>query len=540
MNRKLTIALLLLLSLPALATTRYVAQTAGTFSGGTACNGQTAITPVTWNSTAESPGDVSYVCGTINVAAGASGLTPAWSGTSASAITINFDTGAILQSHYFAGSPGSSAGGAILINGYNYITVNGQNTGTIQNTLNGTSGQTCLGGSCTDDQPSVGVWVHNTTGVTIQNLTIQNIYMDKNGLGSGGNAFSTGDIFTDGPNASLTISGNTLKDAHVGAWVSFDNGNTTANIFNNTIAHHGWQISAANGTSSTASATINIYGNDISNWADWNGAGSSGFHTDGIIEYTCSAFSGSACGTNAPTFNPQIYNNYFHGDLDGGTGAGTGYIYCSNNNQGSVTYANSTCTVFNNVIDMSAGGNTNGAAAIWDAGRAAQFYHNTIIGPASLSAGSSAGFVFGGNAAATIENNIFGTLKYIYFDPGPYNATDADAVAASNNNDWYNCLSNCVAMVTSYSTLAAWHTGQGFDSASVTGNPTLTSYVPQTGSAAIGLGANLTSLCSGSLAELCTDKANVARPNSAWDSGAYQYIGATPNPPVISVFALHP
>src|ERR1700685_4271578 len=91
---KKLIFLILLSALPAMATTRYVAQTAGTFSGGTACNGQTAITPATWNSTSESPGDLTWICGTITCSApGATAFTFSWSGSSGNPITLKFDSG---------------------------------------------------------------------------------------------------------------------------------------------------------------------------------------------------------------------------------------------------------------------------------------------------------------------------------------------------------------------------------------------------------------------------------------------------------------
>src|SRR5581483_9018250 len=47
--------------------------------------------------------------------------------------------------------------------------------------------------------------------------------------------------------------------------------------------------------------------------------------------------------------------------------------------------------------------------------------------------------------------------------------------------------------------------------------------VPQAGSAAIGAGANLTSLCTGNLVPLCSDIAGNPRPSTgAWDAGAYE------------------
>ena len=41
---------------PAFGTTRYISQAAGTFSGGQACNGQTTITPATFNADHECAG----------------------------------------------------------------------------------------------------------------------------------------------------------------------------------------------------------------------------------------------------------------------------------------------------------------------------------------------------------------------------------------------------------------------------------------------------------------------------------------------------
>src|SRR5580704_11367131 len=79
---------LLALAAPLFGTVRYIAQSAGTFSGGSACDGQQAITPATWNSTSESPGDISYVCGTINASPGATVLTIGWSGTSSAPIQL--------------------------------------------------------------------------------------------------------------------------------------------------------------------------------------------------------------------------------------------------------------------------------------------------------------------------------------------------------------------------------------------------------------------------------------------------------------------
>ena len=496
----------------AFGTTRYIAQSAGTFSGGTACSGQTTISLATWNGITNSAGDTNYICGTITVAPNTSGLVPLGSGTSSNPISIIFDTGAILQSTAFGGSPGGSVGGGIAFNNVKYWTVDGQNTGVIQNTANGSPGQTtCLAGSCTVNQNSVGVWISNATGVTVQNLTIRNIYMDLNGGGSWSNAGYTTDIWVGGPSSSIVIRGSTLNDAHTGIWAGFDNGTISSlTIANNTIDHHAWGVSWANGNSSSSTTSTGaIYGNSIGNFTDWNLSGNSGWHTDGIITYTY----------NTVTFSPVIYNNYFYGDLDGGTGAGTAHISVGTN-YGAISSGTGTGTIFNNVIDMT--GNTHCAAALWDQGVGVQFYDNTIIGPSTCSTGSSIGLVISGNTA-TIHNNIFSTLRTMI---GGYGSVATD-ISASDRNVFYNCTgSTCFGFGDgtgpNYATLAAFQTGTGLGANSVNTNPNLDSnYKPQAGSSAVNLGANLASL---GIAALDSDKAGVVRPSlpTLWDAGAYQ------------------
>ena len=531
------------------ATNIYITQT-GAASGNCTANVQTPDffnNAANWGSGSAQigPGTTVLICGTFGIQQGASGLIVNGSGTSANPIVITFDTNAILQSNAFGGF-GSPYQAGMVINGYNYVTVDGHGTGTIQNTLNGTSGQSCLGGTCSVQQSSIGVYIHNTTGVEIKNLIIRNIYMNMNAEQNGGQsgaAWESADIYADGPNASLNIDGNTFNDAHVGVWLSFDNGATSANIFNNDIAHHAWHISAANGSSCSSSATINIYGNDISNWNDWNAGGSASYHTDGIIEYTRST------GCTAPTFNPQIYNNFFHGDLDGGTGSGTAHIYCSNDTGGSTSFPNSTCTVFNNVIDESAGGNSNCAAAVWVAGRGAQFYNNTIIAPLSCSKGSSYGFAFGASTQAILRNNILVNFAHFYGDPGPYGDL-ATEISASNNNIFYNCTGSgsCWSFGQgNWSTLASWITSSSYDANSSTSNPLLSAgYTLGASSPAIGSGVdldtilNLAPCCSSitmaqagiGLGALAYDKDLIARPQSGgWNAGALDGTGRTPSSP---------
>jgi hypothetical protein len=87
---------------PAFGATRYIAQSAGTFSGGSACNGQTTITPATFNGITNAPGDVNYICGAISAPGGTSGLLVVkGSGSAGSPVTIKFDAGAVISAPYW-------------------------------------------------------------------------------------------------------------------------------------------------------------------------------------------------------------------------------------------------------------------------------------------------------------------------------------------------------------------------------------------------------------------------------------------------------
>ena len=100
-------------------------------------------------------------------------------------------------------------------------------------------------------------------------------------------------------------------------------------FFNNTTYDHGWQIHA-NGTGAPS-----FYNNDISYWTDWFYPGSA-YHQDGLFFF----------GASAATYFPQVFNNYFHGDICGGSPTGMLYLAETDNNDGSGQSAN----VFNNMF----------------------------------------------------------------------------------------------------------------------------------------------------------------------------------------------
>lgn len=101
------------------ATTRYVSQSGGLFSGGSQCNGHTAISVATFNGTGQSAGDTNYLCGNLT-----SVLTPSGNGSSGNVVSIIFDTGANIT----VSSCGTN--GYIDLNGLSYYLVDGSPTAT--------------------------------------------------------------------------------------------------------------------------------------------------------------------------------------------------------------------------------------------------------------------------------------------------------------------------------------------------------------------------------------------------------------------------
>src|ERR1035441_5405250 len=87
-------------------------------------------------------GNTLHICGTISVSAGTNIITARASGSSGNPITIKWEPGAILQAPYFG--TGSKAG--IVLSGYNYITLNGGNTGNATGTTPGTPPASWTGG----------------------------------------------------------------------------------------------------------------------------------------------------------------------------------------------------------------------------------------------------------------------------------------------------------------------------------------------------------------------------------------------------------
>lgn len=465
----------------------YISQS-GTGSG-TSC---ADALPVSWFNNAANwgngptqigPGTTVHLCGTITAAAGASGfLTAQGSGTSGNPITVKFEPNAVVQ------SPNFGVNGAIDLSGRSWITVDGGGTGTIQNTLTGTSGGACPGGPCAFSTGHPLIEMSSGGGasnILITNLNCWDIYMH----------LSTSDTSGGGECVSF-INNNNITIDHV---ICHD-GPECANGWGNNIVIAFNEFYNCNrcitfGSNSPTSSLI-VHDNYIHDHDNWNTTGDV-FHHDGIHMFPGSA--GNMSGV-------QIYNNVW---ANLGTCCTTAQIYFEGNFTNPIVY-NNLCTDSESVrlcmwFDTDIGGATSGA----------QVYNNTM---------SNGGFTCtGGCTNMTFKNNIF--IKQGTCSGSLWNMNSGASVTAMDSNVYETITSSCQISYsgTSYSSLAAWQSAAGFDTNSVNGSLSQINLSAdwhlQAGSIATSAGANLTSL---GITALNSDKAGLARPASGpWDIGAY-------------------
>lgn len=488
---------------PVSATTRYIAQSAGAFPGGTSCKGQVAITPATFNSTTNSPGDVNYICGTITGSAGSNLVSVHGSGSSGNPVTILFDNGAVLQAPYFSASSYGING-----NGTQWIVIDGGINGTIQNTANGTG--------ITYQQASTFVGGFGSN-FTVRNLAFLNIYQhtygDANGAGSWGLSLKGQTNVTIGPNNSFTY----CDVCIMGDWSNSSDSNWT--IEGNSFADSNQDIQLGFYPAGTFS-NLSIYGNKATNWANWDDAGDN-YHHNFIHLFT------NLPGANL-TGNLWIYNNSAVGDI-GATA--TSLIFLENNNGGSGGTMGPVY-IFNNVLSKTNANVPTSEGIVTVMSTGGYLLNNTIsdAGGTGSNAYNCTHFTSG---AWTMENNVLvGCGSYIY--------DQNTSMTAVNNNVYYGATSpQWISQSIWDTTLASWRASCSCDAASVTTSPNLdTNYRPQSGSSAIGLGANLTSL---GITPLDSDLTGNARLSSgAWIAGAYSSSASTgPNAPVGLTATVH-
>ncbi len=539
--RKLIILLsIVAVCLPSYGATRYVAQTAGTFSGGTACNGQTAISAATFNATTNSPGDLDYGCGTITGTAGGNVLTVLGSGASGNPVTLKFDTGASLSSPYCNTWPNQS--GCLVISTeaslQSYIVVDGGTpcgwtpTGGSEGACNGTIVNTDSGTGLTTNTSTNGIEAEDCTGCEIKNIGIYNLYVQSSG-DTNANPQYENCISYSGSNVKVHDS----KFHDVGWCLNYqpDNGDSGMQTYNNEVYNtpHPMFIGERQGSGYTAS-NVYIYGNYFHDYANWDTT-SCTYHVEGI----------HASGPGAAPF-PTLTSVYTYNNQLGGGSTGAclfAELYWSPNTgtAGSAALINNSWA-FNNILVVN--GNATGED-VSISGNGNELANNTIVNLSST-APQGAGLTW-----ANISQNTGYTFKaynnavsgFLNLNNSDDNTTtnislDYQAYANASGGNCYTFVSGLTCNWTTYQAngvedqhaVAALGTSTPNCCQGTIGIST-TTWVPQSGSIVIGAGENLTSICSGQsnpgLGALCSDAAGVARPTTgAWDIGAYQYASA--------------
>ena len=486
-----------LTGLPAFAGDYYFAAASAGSNSGADCADAYAYNDGTngWNTGGKQvAGNTLHWCGSITASANANLLNITHSGTSTSPLTIKFEAGASMHAPYF-----SSSAGAITGSNISYVVIDGGTNGTISNTANGTN--------LANHQNSYGVELTSCTNCEIRNLIISNIYVNA-GASSGatdGSGANTACILINKNSTSTNIHNNTVSQCKTGIQLAIDNAGDASNaqIDNNSISDMDWGINAGGGDSGDTANNLSIFGNTITNWTNWQFP-TNYYHQDGIILFNV--------GNPTAGIIANIHDNYIYGDL--GVGSPTGFVYCADF---------SSCTIYNNLL-VNTGHVIYGIMWLGQGnnfGKNMYVYNNTIVGVSSR----DVCIMLNISGTSAIENNIC-TGPSGMFVYSTYHTTLASfvaTVATSNSNDWNVGTGNAWGSQATGSTAsyATWK-ASGYEANSVQTSPNLSSsYQLQSGSPAIGLGANLTGL---GITALDTGMGGVARAASgAWDAGAYNF-----------------
>lgn len=496
------VLVMLVVCSPAFAATYYVSQSGGTFSGGSACNGQTAQAATFLASGSYTAGDTIYLCGTIT-----SELSMAHSGTSGSKITVIFDTGASIQKAYCDTSGCFSFGGqshVILDGGVSHPC--GWNTATnaSEGICNGFIEATANGALLGNQQSGTGIVAGSGSDIEIRDLGVYNIYV----------AVTGNTTYCASGCGALSFTGNTISihDSrfHDGDWLLTYTWSTSSGwtVYNNEIYNMSHGIALAGATSNGSLTGMLIYGNYIHDYANWGSSGCA-YHNDGIHIY---AQGGS-------TVAGSIYNNI----LGGAMGVcPTAQIF-----QESTTVVGTSEYIYNNLVyttDNPTGGTALIGLGPSSGGGTISLFNNTIN---CFSVNGGPNGVLLNVATFTFKNNLIKNCSPLaWFEGGTetsdYNAYDISTCTSGGNGCFKWQGGGAIT------TLASWQSTSSGDAHAQGGATDLSAaYVPTTGSSAIGNGTNLTSL---SITALDSDLAGNSRPSStAWDIGAYQY-SASPSP----------
>lgn len=419
-------------------------------------------------------GTTVHFCGTIT-----NSLTMPQGGVPGNPITLYFEPNAKFSAPTWTGT---------IITAASYVTIDGGSNGLIEATANGTG--------LTYSNNITGISLAGCSDVTVQNLTIQNLYVNLPGADEHGSAGAG--IYASGVGMSyITVTNCVLHDIYQGFMVVYSAGCSNITMTHCTAYHCNWGGAAGDANSSATLNGLMVDHNHFYSWSNWddtldydhhNGfygwAESGGWVSN--VTFTANyvgpgygAHNSSGMFVSGKVHAFEAYNNIF--DASDGTSPADAQLYVSND---SLT----TNLVMNNTFIMAQGvsfyGNPGGDPTYW------RCYNNE----------------FYSNSYA-IE---------IWYD----NNTKSSHITDTNNfygNPQLNASGSGSGNIIPLGIFQSY----GFDKHSATGNPNLgAGFVPGAGSALLGAGANFSGV-------FATDYASNTRPASgAWTIGAYQVGGS--------------
>lgn len=266
----------------------YISGTSNRTTGGTSCSDPLSVAwfnnSSSWGSASNqiSAGTTVFLCGRFDGRPGQQLLVAHGDGTASAPITIKFMPGAILSAPYWSGL------GAIYLQGRSHITVDGGINGIIENTANGTGRAY--------QQNSVAIYALWCNNCTVQNLTIQNLYV-RTSASDVAATHSVNCVYWHMAN-QMTVNHITCHDA---SWAVVGDGNNFT-LENSELyrVDHG----VASGPAGKASG-YSIHNNHFHDFANWDSPADT-YHHDGVHLW---GQRGGTIGSGA------IYNNTFDGDF---------------------------------------------------------------------------------------------------------------------------------------------------------------------------------------------------------------------------------
>jgi len=500
----------------------YIAQTAAGSANGSTCANAYAVSYFNisgnWSSTGSGAkigaGTTVHLCGTISTE-----LTIQGSGSSGNVVKLLAEPGAIL----------TSAGSTLInMNGQSNILIDGGTTcgwinhaqvacnGIIQNTLNGTSGGACLGGSCSlqNDLTQINMSeVGGSSNIEIRNWLFEDAYLHTSSSDTAIDNTSANVALMSSIGGTISIHNNIMHDCSWCMRVDSYASGTVFNAYDNDIYNNDHDF-AIGGTTNITPITVYIHDNHSGSKVNWD-AGSY-FHHDGI-HLTPYFQPGSSNGV-------YIYNNQWDGNWGNAT---TAYVFMES------TLPN--VYIFNNVALWQNDSNlTNGQFGQIELS-GGMLANNSFYADGSFGSTGTCLYLATSDSNTRVVNNVFSGCNM-------FQSNSSSSLSSTSDYNVYAHFSSAGGGEgwkwgsSQIGSLSAWKAACGCDAhaldlTSTTLNVSATA-APLSGFQGAGTATNLSSMCSGQtnpgLGALCSDISGNARPSSgSWDAGAYQASGSS-------------